>query len=259
MPIKYRCCLFRGEFVRIAVCDDENEFLVFAKKQIEIVCKRHRIPVSVECFISASSLINAFSKNEFDFDLVLLDIDMPNINGKKCARMLRTYNKHFKLIFVTSYKEEVYTSFDYNISGFIPKSMLDDRIEIEIQRINEQIQEEKKLWMPFKINFENGLSSTIKIPLSDIMYFESLNRKIYLHTLKNTYSLNYSGFEKLKNYMINYNFFEIHRLCIVNISCIFVVSNFELELDNHEKLPVSRRNYKKVLENFTNYLKQDLM
>ncbi|MCH5296098.1 MAG: response regulator transcription factor [Ruminococcus sp.] len=245
--------------MRIAICDNENDFLAFAKKQIEIICKRNRIPVYVECFLTAATLINDFAKNEFDFDLVLLDIDMPNINGKQCAKILRNYNKHFKLIFVTSYQEEVYTSFDYNISGFIPKSMLNERMGIEIQRIYKQIQEEKKLWMPFKINLDNGLSSTIKIPVSDIIYFESVNRKIYLHTLKNTYSLNYSGFEKLKAYMMKYNFIEIHRLCIVNVSCIFIVSNFELELDNHEKLPISRRNYKKVVENFTKYLKQDLM
>lgn len=243
--------------MRVAVCDDQGDFLLIAERQILSICKRNRIPVSVKCFVNPYDLIDAFSKNEFD--LVLLDIDMPQMSGKECARKLRTYNKYFKLIFVTSYKDEVYTSFEYDISSFIPKTMMNERMESEFLRIYEQLQIEREKWLPFEIKTDNDENSEVKLPVSDIMYFECVNRKIYLHTLKRVYSLRGIGFEKLKENMSLFNFVEIHRLCIVNLSCIFSVKDNELEMDNNEKLPISRRNSKQVMGAFTEYLKKELM
>lgn len=245
--------------MKIAICDDQKEFLLFVKEQISSICRLERIPIQIECFLNPNNLIKAFSDSEKCYDLVLLDIDMPEMNGKVCARKLRSFNKHFKLIFITSYKEEVYTSFDCNISGFIPKSMLENRIYHELKRVFTQITEEQKQWIPFEIKSDNGEYIKIKFPISDIMFFESINRKIYIHTLKNIYVLRRSGFENLKKSMYDYNFIEIHRLCIVNLGCIYKIKDDSLELDNHESLPISRRHTKQVIQYFTNYLRQDLI
>lgn len=245
--------------MRIAICDDQKEFLLSAKEQITSICRLERIPIQIECFFNPKNLIKAFSENEYDYDLVLLDIDMPEMNGKECAQKLRTFNKHFKLIFITSYKEEVYTSFDYNISGFIPKFMLQNCIYHELKRVFSQIAEEQKQWIPFEIKSDKGEYIKIKFPIADIMFFESINRKIYIHTLKNIYVLRYSGFENLKKSMYAYNFIEIHRLCIVNLDCIYKIKDDSLELENHESLPISRRHTKQVMQSFTNYLRQDLI
>lgn len=243
--------------MRVAVCDDQVDFLQVAEKQILSICNKNRIPVSINCFLNPHDLISSFSKNEFD--LVLLDIDMPQMSGKECARKLRTYNKYFKLIFVTSYKDEVYTSFEYDISSFIPKTMMNRRMESELLRIYEQLQIERKKWLPFEIKNENDENSEVKLPISDIMYFECVNRRIYLHALRKVYLLRGIGFEKLKENMSSLNFVEIHRLCIVNLGCVYSVKDNELEMDNNEKLPISRRNNKHVMSVFTEYLKKELM
>lgn len=245
--------------MRIAICDDQKEFLSIAEKMIKKICLSEKIPVKVDSFLNPQYLIGAFTNNEYDYDLVFLDIEMPQMNGKICAKKLQEYNKHFKLFFITSYKDEVYSSFEYNICGFLPKSMLQSRLHNEMIRVLNQINEEQKEWYVFEVKTDKNENVKIKIPLSDIMYFESINRKIYMHTLKNFFILRGSGFENLKKRMLKNGFVEIHRLSIVNLDCIYNIKDDYLELDNHELLQISRQHVKQVLRAFLDYLKQDLI
>lgn len=244
--------------MKIVICDDQKAFLDAAKEQILHICQSNRIPASVDCFSDPYLLIDAFNNKLCDYDLVLLDIDMPRMNGKQCAKILREHNKHFKLIFITSYKEEVFTSFEYDISGFIPKTMMKNYLKDELLRVFQKIQDEQEKWLKFDIKSEKEGNCTLKIPVSDILYFESINRKVYLHSLKFVYQIRNLGFENLKKSMFNYDFIEIHRLCIVNLRCIYSVEEEFIVLDNHEELPVSRRNQKSVMGMFSNFIRQEL-
>jgi len=65
-----------------------------------------------------------------DFDLCLLDIEMPGMNGMEVARALQGK----PVIFVTAYKEYAAEAFDLEAIDYIRKPVQKDRLERAIQR-----------------------------------------------------------------------------------------------------------------------------
>lgn len=82
--------------IRIAICDDARDFSLNIKKLIYQWADQPE-PIICEIFDNGDSLIAAHIKNPFD--IILLDIMMPILNGLDTAREIREFDKISKIIF----------------------------------------------------------------------------------------------------------------------------------------------------------------
>ena len=73
--------------LKIAICDDEKKDISKLQKYISQYNIKTDNNIMVSTYNSASKLLLDY--NNFSFDVVLLDIEMPNINGLDIARQLR--------------------------------------------------------------------------------------------------------------------------------------------------------------------------
>lgn len=236
--------------LNIAFCDDDSDFLERIKLETTKIFKSLNVYTSINLFTDANLLIEKFKKYNPYFDIVFLDIDMPAINGKEAARRLRLVDRKFKLIFVTSFEDEVLNTFQYDASGFLPKLLLEERLPSVIERVVRTINEENPQIQIFEVSAVGNKLTTIKVPLNDIMYIESINRKIYLHTKRDVYMLSGYKFTNLVNNYCNFGFIDIHRTCIVNLKYIFSIDDIEVRLDDGTSLPLSRRKRQAALDRF---------
>lgn len=85
-----------------------------------------------------------------DFDLCLLDIEMPGMNGMEVAHAL----KGKPVIFVTAYKEYAAEAFDLEAIDYIRKPVQKDRLERAIQRAVARLSkpEEEKAFIQLNTN-----------------------------------------------------------------------------------------------------------
>ncbi|KWX85639.1 hypothetical protein AMQ83_23590 [Paenibacillus riograndensis] len=236
--------------LNVALCDDDSRFLDGILPLIKKTFTALKINASIHLFTSANALIQRFEEYNPYFDIIFLDIDMPLMNGKEVARRLRLIDQKFKLVFITSFEQEALNTFQFNVSGFLPKLLLDKRMPAVIERVANAIHEENPQTQIFKINVNDSRNRIIKVPLNDIMYLESMNRKIYLHTKRKAYLLHCYKFMDLIEHYKNLGFVEIYRTCIVNLKYIFSIDDLEIRLDNGTTLPLSRRKRQNVLDNF---------
>ena len=73
--------------IKIAVCDDDEIFISKTLKHaVSVAVKSAEITPKI--FIDGTSLLDRFQNGEY-YDIVILDIDMPKINGKELAAKLR--------------------------------------------------------------------------------------------------------------------------------------------------------------------------
>ncbi|MCF0107355.1 MAG: response regulator, partial [Holdemanella sp.] len=108
--------------ISIAICDDNIDFLKNELKQcLEQASQNTRQPVSVRYYRDGITLLNCFEPDNIP-DIVILDIEMPEINGKELARKLREIDSSFCLVFISSYPQEVFDTLKYQIDAFIAKS-----------------------------------------------------------------------------------------------------------------------------------------
>ncbi|WP_290770923.1 LytTR family DNA-binding domain-containing protein [Anaerofustis sp.] len=94
------------------------------------------------------------------------------------------------------------------------------------------------------------------IKIEEIIYFETINRKIILHSINDTIEFN-STIKELENKFKECDFVRIHRAFIVNSKYINKIFKGEAILSNGERLIVGR-NYNKKVRNFIDEYKANL-
>ncbi|MEL7603417.1 MAG: response regulator, partial [Bacillota bacterium] len=87
--------------MKIAICDDNPAELQRIRTIVQefVRQKQSACPMSVHTFASGSDLF-LFTKKHGAFDLIILDIIMPDLNGLELAAKLRAHNDDCMIIFL---------------------------------------------------------------------------------------------------------------------------------------------------------------
>ena len=167
--------------INIAACDDDIVFLKNTMgKLLANAARRCGIKIDTKFFTDGTKLLNDF-KNGILYDVVILDIEMPHINGKQLAERLRLIDSSFFLVFITSHKMEVFNTFQYGIKTFIYKSADLQAGEDELVRVFKECIANSPQYEVFDI-LREGLPSTYRIPLCNILAFYLIDKIAYMKT-----------------------------------------------------------------------------
>ncbi len=110
--------------MNIAFCDDDKatlENLIKLTKDIIAKYDNYNFEFNFFAYTSPLELLEAHSKNPFD--VVFLDIDMPEINGLNSGDKLYTQNESIIIFYVTNYTEFIGESIKHRVYRFIKKEM----------------------------------------------------------------------------------------------------------------------------------------
>lgn len=241
--------------MRIAICDDNREMLLFLKPTLNTLFGQYTAEFEIFCFISGKALLEAHNRN--NFDVIFLDIDMPNLTGFDVAKAIREEFSKCYIIFITSHSELVYDSFDFQPFDFIRKNSRDTLIK----GLNNTAE---KLMFHIKQNetftFEDEFSRSRIVPIRNIIYLES--EKHYINFYVCDEDTPFRMRATIKDCEIKfekYDFIRIHKSYIVNLRYVDFVdkSNDEIVLKIiKEKLPMSRSLKKEVIEKHILYLRK---
>ena len=243
----------------IAICDDDLIFLTHLESSLDALLSSLNSKHQIFSYSSGEDLLNA--AKQMSFDIVFLDIDMPGINGKDTAQRLRELSKkQFKLVFISDYYEEVFYTFKYCIESFIPKNKLTEFLESEVKRIVNIVSNQDKDVQTFCFKYSKNNSFYDSCAnLDEIVFIESLNGEVILHTIFEEYSLVNYKFEKIKKQFSKYSFVDIHRTCFINIAFISSIEHDSIVLKNGIRLPLSRRKRSNVKDAFFKYIKEKVV
>lgn len=108
--------------MNIAFCDDDKatlENLIKLTKDIIAKYDNYNFEFNFFAYTSPLELLEAHSNSPFD--VVFLDIDMPEINGLNVGDKLYTKNESIIIFYVTSYTEFIGESIKHRVYRFIKK------------------------------------------------------------------------------------------------------------------------------------------
>lgn len=231
--------------IKIAVCDDNAEFITTTLKYaLSIAVKTSEINSDIKFFTDGTLLLKEFQSGIY-YDIVILDIDMPAINGKELAGKLREIDMSFFLAFITAYPGEMANTIPYRINAFIPKNGDMNNYIAELSRIfteYRRIKPEREI-----IAINKGGETFITVPLNSIFWFKFSEKIITMKTISGNYILTEKTFSNITEKYIRKGFFEVHRNILVNLRKIRSVGENTITLDDSETLPLSRRKRKDLL------------
>ena len=209
---------------KIAICDDEPLHIDKIRSIL--------LDEETDNYTKPANLLNAITAGK-RYDVLFLDIMMPEIDGISLARELRELDEDMLIVFITSKIEFMQTG--YEVKAF--RYLLKDQIDTGLPKIWKDIEKEllNRADTYFTYEFER---KTYRYPCRDILYLESNLRRIILHTNRDTATL----YGKLDDLAIKYPMFvRIHKSFLVNRRHIRSISAGMVVLSNGDVLPISRK------------------
>lgn len=236
--------------LRIAICDDEIIVVEEIRKYLEEIQKNVNMQFEIDEFYSGKRLLDA-NINQ-GFDIIYLDIEMPNMNGINTAIQIRETDVNVLLIYVSSYDGYYQQLFEVEPFRFIKKP-INKRIFIDVFNKASQRIEKKNTDFHFQYN-----KSIIKLPLKEIMYFDSQRRTINIHSVNKTYTY-YDKLDNVEKKLNNTNnennvFLRVHKSYLVNYKYIKQWEYSKVYLYNGSMLQISEDRRKKVRKRYMELL-----
>jgi DNA-binding LytR/AlgR family response regulator len=234
--------------INIAVCDDEQESLNMIQKELYKATEKLNITIETYLYRDGEKLVDLIKNQKEDFDILFLDIDMPNISGLEIAKKLREEESDIILIFISAHEQYVFESIEYNPFRYIRKSRIDKELFLALKAACVQLKERENNHIVVKAE-----ESEVKIRHSDIMYFETTERKVGIHLNNGEVLAVRKTIKELCEELNDEHFIRIHSGCVANAKYIDKFSSNDITLDSGEQLLVSRTRVKNIKTILLNY------
>ena len=233
--------------MKIAVCDDNSQELERISSFIDTYKRESKVPLTYKTFQSATELISSISSG--DYDILLLDILMPGINGMQAAHEIRDFDAGVKIVFLTSSPEFAVESYAVKAYDYILKPVSKDKL---FSILDAAIAEELKPLEGLTIKTQSGIT---RILFSRLAFVEIMNKKLYFHLADGSVrevSASLASFEE--ELLARAEFVKVHRSYIVNLWQVGELRSKELITHAGKTVPISRLLYGKVREAYMRHL-----
>lgn len=241
--------------MNIAICDDEKFYLSHCQSIIENLFAKQEICFEylIDCYTSGEQLIHACSFGK-QYDLVYLDIKMQKLCGFDTAKGLRKLDEKALIIFLTSFQNYVFNSFEYQPFWFLNKPISEEKFNHVFKCAAQKILGDKNVMH----SFYSRESGQVCLEINKIIYLESSLRKIIIHTSNDRYSYYGTLKEEMEKFK-KHNFTRSHNAFLVNMSYINRIEKTEIVLKDSNRIPISEHKYKSVIDSFTRFVAGELL
>jgi len=195
---------------------------------------------------------------DYGIELVFLDINMPFMSGIDLAEQIAKLDHPPYIVFVTAYDEYALRAFELNAVDYVLKPIDPQRFAQTISKIKQNITRANSAKITQEsigkvANFISGKITAVGtnpndryiFSLSDITHFAADGPIVFAHTIDRNQKRVHYQLQELEKALPT-NFIRCHKSYIVNIEHVarmylWQKSNFQIELENGDKISVSRR------------------
>jgi DNA-binding LytR/AlgR family response regulator len=220
--------------LRAAICDDNPEH----RRELQNIVVNvlfEREEHCVDMFSDGVQILALIANNAFDYDLILLDIQMPQINGIQVARALRFNKLPAEIIFVTRHDEYVYDGYQYSAFSFLKKPVVTSLFARELNRFLDSRAEHADQFITIQ---QKGIIQ--RIDLRRVDYIESSKRKVCVVSGVDSIEY-YAKLSEMEKSVKKHGLIRIHQSYLVNFNrCKRLLRN-SVVLYNGKNIPVSKR------------------
>jgi DNA-binding LytR/AlgR family response regulator len=193
---------------------DDNKMARMALKQL--VTQVPNLELIAECSDATEALSSMDSRQ---VDLLLLDIEMPDINGIDLTRKMG--NQRPLIIFTTAKKDYAVEAFELNVVDYLVKPITLPRLKQAVEKAGEAIESNKEEVKVEEQGFvfvkDNGILKRISI--DDIYFLEAMGDYVKVHTPQKFHVV-HATLKSIEEKLPSSKFVRVHRSYIVAINKI---------------------------------------
>lgn len=233
--------------IKIAICDDETSKSELVEKYVENYMNSKLRVYEKQVFTSSRALLCEIADGSV-FDVLLLDIEMPVMDGINLSEAVKSYLPDVLIIFITDYEKYVYESFKVHPFRFVPRKYLDNMLSLALRDAVDFIDRTKDKY--FYVENQSGME---KIPTRNISYIRHREKYAYIEKTDGTSSKVRKTLKQVFSELPEGDFIWIDRGCICSLIQISRISEGDILLVDGTRLQVSRDRLTEVKRTLKKY------
>ncbi|MEK4553974.1 LytR/AlgR family response regulator transcription factor [Jeotgalicoccus sp. FSL K6-3177] len=232
-----------NQIIKTLVADDEK----YSREELKYLLGTHpAIQVSGEAATGREALAKIITD---ELDLLLLDIDMPEMSGIELAATLKKMKNPPLIIFTTAYSEYAVEAFKVQAVDYLLKPVDETELAEAIAHVSELLDFKRE---PARGKLAVGGEESITyLNPAEVLFVSRENNTTAVVSSKGIFSSR-KTLKELESRLLSHSFFRVHKSYLVNTEVITEMTPwfngaFQLTLEGTDvQIPVSR-NYVKSL------------
>lgn len=230
--------------MKLAIVDDDPNITKLLSQYVEKYVKQYNLIIKTEVFHNPNDFLTSYNEG---FDLVILDIEMPGLNGIETARELRRIDPSVILMFVTNMAQYALQGYEVEAIDYAIKPVTYADFALKLQKAFRYIQRnhDKKV----VIHTQEGI---VSLKMSDIFYIEVVRHYLIYHTLYGEYKVR-GVMKEVEKQFQNHHFVRSNHCYLINLKYVVAIEGNEARVQGHA-LQISRSKKKDFMLAFTRYM-----
>lgn len=229
--------------LKIAILEDEPQYAEEIQECLNRFQDEYHIALEQTCFLNGDTFLQ---KYRAQFDILLLDIQMPFIDGMSVAEEIRKVDEKAVIIFITSAGQYAVKGYKVGAFDYILKPVEYFVLAQSILRASRSLSDADKKYLNLKIK-----SGMVRMNLDNIYYIESQRHTLEVHTTEGTYET-YGTMKELEERLCKDSFMRGNKGYLINLRHVAAVRENTV-IVNGEPLALSRNRREICLKKLMEY------
>lgn len=227
----------------IAIVDDEQSVINGLTEYFERYFKEKNLAYHIKSYTDPKKFVFDFSNN---YDLICLDIEMPELNGIQVAQEIRKSDEDVLIMYITNMAQFALKAFEVNAVDYVLKPIRYDDFYIKMQKAMRYIRQNEEKTIALETD-----KGTMIFEISSIYYIEVSLHYLTYHTKSGNIIVRGSMSQTEK--ILSESFVRPANSFLINLKYVENVQQNSVTV-NGDVLPLTRTRKNEFMKAFAKYI-----
>lgn len=230
--------------IHVGIAEDDASYAEQLQKYLLRYQEESGVTIKVDLFSDGMQLVQDYAPI---YDLLILDISMPLLDGMKTAEAIRTQDPAVLIMFITSMKQYAIESYRVDAFDYVLKPIRYCALQMKLDKAVGIIERRASRYIMIRTE-----GADVRIDVSEITYIEVLGHHVTIHTESGDYET-YSSLKKVEADLAPDHFSRCNKDYLVNLQHVVYIGTDVVRLTEGTELAISRLRRKEFLQAAADY------